>query len=199
MRVVLASSNTGKLRELSALLAPLDLTLTPQHELGVSPAPETGCTFVENALLKARHASAQTGLAAVADDSGLVVPALGGAPGVHSARYAGRNATDAANNRKLIDALARVGNRVAWFHCALAFLRHPSDPVPVLASGAWRGEIIDTPKGAAGFGYDPHFLIPELGKTSAELPREEKNRLSHRGQAARNLAQALADSNAHRP
>lgn len=193
MKVVLASGNAGKLRELSALLAPLNLMLTMQHELGVSSPPETGRTFLENALLKARHASAQTGLAAIADDSGLVVSALGGAPGVRSARYAGEDATDAANNRKLINVLAGVTQRTAHFHCTLLYLRHPDDPVPVLASGIWQGEIIDAPRGAAGFGYDPHFLVPALGKTAAELTRTEKNRLSHRGQAAGNLAKALAD------
>lgn len=193
MKVVLASSNAGKLRELSALLAPLNLMLTMQHELGVSSPLETGRTFLENALLKARHASAQTGLAAIADDSGLVVSALGGAPGVRSARYAGEDATDAANNRKLIKVLADVTQRTAHFHCTLLYLKRPDDPAPVLASGIWQGEIIDAPRGAAGFGYDPHFLIPALGKTAAELTRTEKNRLSHRGQAARNLAKALAD------
>ncbi len=194
MKVVLASGNAGKLRELSVLLAPVNLVLTAQHELGISSPPETGSTFLENALLKARHASAQAGLAAIADDSGLVVPALGGEPGVHSARYAGENATDAANNRKLVTALAGVAQRTARFHCVLVFLTHADDPAPVLGGGVWRGEIIDTPRGDGGFGYDPHFLVPVLGKTAAELARAEKNRLSHRGQAARNLAKALADS-----
>lgn len=196
MKAVLASGNAGKLRELAALLAGLDVELVSQGDLNVAPAAETGQTFTENALLKARHASRQTGLPAIADDSGLVVPALNGAPGVRSARYAGDAATDADNNRKLIGALAGLSDRSAWFYCALVFLRHPEDPSPLLATGLWRGRIIDQPRGENGFGYDPHFLLPQLGKTSAELPARRKNQLSHRGQAANALAAALAQLNA---
>ena len=194
MKTVLASGNPGKLRELAALLAGLDIELISQSDLNVTPAAEIGQTFVENALLKARHASRQTALPAIADDSGLVVRALGGAPGVRSARYAGDAATDADNNRKLIRALVGHSDRSAWFYCALVFLQHPRDPSPLLATGLWRGQIIDQPRGENGFGYDPHFLIPHLGKTSAELPSQQKNRLSHRGQAGGVLATALGRS-----
>ena len=198
MKVVLASGNAGKLRELAALLAGLNIELISQSNLNVTPAAETGQTFIENALIKARHASRQTALPAIADDSGLVVRALGGKPGVRSARYAGEAATDADNNRKLIGTLADASDRSAWFYCALVFLQHPQDPSPLLATGQWRGQIIDEPKGANGFGYDPHFLIPHLNKTSAELPPQQKNQLSHRGQAANALVAALAQSNAVR-
>lgn len=194
MKAVLASGNAGKLRELAALLAGLDVELVSQSGLNVAPAAETGQTFIENALLKARHASRQTGLPAIADDSGLVVPALNGEPGVCSARYAGEAATDADNNRKLINALAGLSDRSAWFYCALVFMRRPEDPSPLLATGLWRGRIIDQPRGENGFGYDPHFLLPQLNKTSAELPAQQKNQLSHRGQAANALAAALAQS-----
>ena len=194
MKAVLASGNPGKLRELAALLAGLDIELISQSDLNVTPAAETGQTFVENALLKARHASRQTALPAIADDSGLVVRALGGAPGVRSARYAGDAASDADNNRKLIRALVGHSDRSAWFYCALVFLQHPRDPSPLLATGLWHGQIIDQPRGANGFGYDPHFLIPHLGKTSAELPPQQKNQLSHRGQAGGALATALGRS-----
>ena len=194
MKAVLASGNPGKLRELAALLAGLDIEPISQSDLNVTPAAETGQTFVENALLKARHASRQTALPAIADDSGLVVRALGGAPGVRSARYAGDTASDADNNRKLIRALVGHSDRSAWFYCALVFLQHPKDPSPLLATGLWRGQIIDQPRGENGFGYDPHFLIPHLGKTSAELPPQQKNQLSHRGQAGGVLATALGRS-----
>lgn len=196
MKVVLASGNAGKLRELAALLVGLNIELVSQSALNVAPAAETGQTFIENALLKARCASRQTGLPAIADDSGLVVPALNGAPGVRSARYAGAAATDAANNHKLIGDLAGLSDRSAWFHCALVFMQHPKDPAPLLATGLWRGRIIDQPRGKNGFGYDPHFLLPQLNKTSAELPPRRKNQLSHRGQAANALAAALAQLNA---
>lgn len=190
---VLATGNAGKLREMAALLAPIGLRLIAQGELGIAAAAETGVTFVENALQKARHASAAAGLPAIADDSGLVVPALGGAPGVRSARYAGDDATDAQNNRKLIGALAGIDDRSAWFYCALVFIEHPEDPAPLLATGLWRGRIIDQPRGEGGFGYDPHFLVPHLGRTSAELAPEEKNALSHRGQAVAALLQRLRE------
>ena len=190
---VLATGNAGKLREMAALLAPIGLRLIAQGELGIAAAAETGVTFVENALQKARHASAAAALPAIADDSGLVVPALGGAPGVRSARYAGDDATDAQNNRKLIGALADIEDRSAWFYCALVFIERPEDPAPLLATGLWRGRIIDQPRGGGGFGYDPHFLVPHLDRTSAELAPEEKNALSHRGQAVAALLQRLRE------
>lgn len=190
---VLATGNAGKLREMAALLAPIGLRLIAQGELGIAAAAETAVTFVENALQKARHASAAAGLPAIADDSGLVVPALGGAPGVRSARYAGDDATAAQNNRKLIGALAGIEDRSAWFYCALVFIEGPEDPAPLLATGLWRGRIIDQPRGEGGFGYDPHFLVPRLGRTSAELAPEEKNALSHRGQAVAALLQRLRE------
>ena len=191
IEAVLATGNAGKLREMAALLAPVGFRLRAQGELGIAAAEETGGTFVENALQKARHASRSAGLPAIADDSGLVVPALGGAPGVRSARYAGEDATDVENNRKLIGALAGIEDRAAWFYCALVFIEHPEDPAPLLASGKWHGRIIDQPRGGGGFGYDPHFLIPDLGRTSAELEPAQKNALSHRGQAVAALAEQL--------
>ena len=191
MKTVLASGNAGKLGELRTLLQPLGIELVAQGELGLTPAPETACTFVENAIAKARHASAGAGLPAIADDSGLAVNALGGAPGIHSARYAGPAQDDDANNRKLIAALAGIARRRARFCCALVYLEQPDDPTPVIATGEWSGSIIDEPRGANGFGYDAHFLLPDLGLTSAELAPALKNSLSHRGQAARALLSAL--------
>ena len=191
-QVVVATGNRGKVRELDAALAPLDLHLLTQSELGIEPAPEVATTFVENALAKARHAAAASGLPAIADDSGLVVPALGGAPGVCSARYAGLNATDAQNNAKLLAALAEAPERSAFFFCALVFLASATDPTPRIAFGRWRGQIVAEPHGANGFGYDPHFHLPALDKTAAQLTLAEKNRLSHRGQACRALAAQLA-------
>lgn len=192
-QAVLATGNAGKLREMAALLAPIGFQLRAQGELGIAAAAETAVTFVENALQKARHASRAARLPAIADDSGLVVPALGGAPGVRSARYAGDDATDAQNNRKLIGALTGIEDRSAWFFCALVFIERPEDPAPLLATGLWRGQIIDQPRGEGGFGYDPHFLVPRLGRTSAELAPEEKNALSHRGQAVAALLQRLRE------
>lgn len=190
-RVVLASHNPGKLRELGRLFAPLGIRLIGLAELDI-PAPDEGATtFVENALIKARHAARSSTLPAIADDSGLVVPALGGLPGVRSARYAGPGADDAANNARLIEALRGVADRRAYFYCALAFLRSADDPAPLLATCAWHGEILDTPRGRNGFGYDPLFYLPALGRSSAELDPAEKDRLSHRGQAARLLERAL--------
>ena len=191
MQVVLASGNRGKLREFDTLLAPLGIEVVSQGALGIEAGPETGATFLENALQKARHASDQAGLAAIADDSGLVVPALGGAPGIYSARYAGEGADDAQNNAKLIEALAGVANRHAYFYCALVFINDSADPAPLVATAAWHGEVIDTPRGANGFGYDPHFWLPELGVCSAELEPAEKNRRSHRGQASTTLIEQL--------
>ena len=193
-QVVVATGNQGKLRELAAALAPLRLRLVTQRELGIAPAPETASTFVENALAKARHAAGASGLPAIADDSGLVVPALGGAPGVCSARYAGPNATDAQNNAKLLAALDGTPARGAFFFCALVFLASATDPTPRIAFGRWQGEIVDEPRGADGFGYDPHFHLPGLGKTAAQLTVAEKNRLSHRGQACRALAAQMASA-----
>ena len=193
MRVVVASGNPAKLRELSDLLQGFRFELLSQSSLGVSSIEETGATFVENALLKARHAAQCTGLAAIADDSGLEVDALDGAPGIYSARYAGAHADDAANNAKLIDALAGIPaqSRSARYRCVLAWVSSADDPHPLIAAGCWDGEIVDLPRGNGGFGYDPYFWLPALGKTAAELPADEKNRLSHRGQALRILVEKL--------
>ena len=185
--VVLASNNAGKLAEFSSLLAPLGLALRKQSELGISEAEEPYATFIENALAKARHVAQLSGLPALADDSGVCVPALGGAPGVLSARYAGEPKSDARNNQKLIHDLSIHEDKSAYYYCVLVYLRHAQDPQPVIAEGRWDGEIIATPRGANGFGYDPHFWIPSLNKTAAELSAEEKNQLSHRGQALRSL------------
>jgi len=193
MRIVLATGNAGKLRELQRLLVDLNLELIPQTQLGVESPEEPAPTFVENALLKARHASLHTGLPAIADDSGLVVDALGGAPGVHSARYAGVDGDDAANNRKLLEELSDVSEaaRGARFRCVVVYLSHAQDPVPLIAEGVWEGRIARVARGDGGFGYDPLFIDPALGKTSAELPREEKNQRSHRGQALQVLVNAF--------
>ena len=190
MKVVLASSNPGKLAELSALLEPAGLRVVSQDAFGVEPPEETGLTFVENALIKARAGCAATGLPALADDSGVVVEALEGAPGVRSARYAGGGASDADNVAKLLDALEGVTppQRGAAFVCAMVYLRHARDPCPIVCEGIWEGRILDAPRGARGFGYDPVFFIETLGRTAAELSRAEKNAVSHRGQA---LAQLL--------
>jgi XTP/dITP diphosphohydrolase len=185
--VVLASNNAGKLEEFSSLLAPIGMELRKQSELGISEAEEPYATFVENALAKARHVAQLSGLPALADDSGVCVPALGGAPGVLSARYAGEPKSDARNNQKLIHDLSIHEDKSAYYYCVLVYLRHAQDPQPVIAEGRWDGEIIATPRGANGFGYDPHFWIASLNKTAAELSAEEKNQLSHRGQALRAL------------
>jgi len=193
-RAVLASGNAGKLREIRALLSGLALEVVAQSELGVGEAEESALTFIENAILKARHAAAATGLPAIADDSGIAVDALGGEPGIRSARYAGPGATDADNVAKLLAALADVpdARRGARFHCAAVYLRHPRDPVPVLAEGRWEGVVLRAPRGAGGFGYDPVFYVPGLGCSAAELAPERKNALSHRGQALRGLRARLA-------
>jgi XTP/dITP diphosphohydrolase len=193
-RLVLASNNPGKLREFGALLAPLGFDVVSQGELGVPEAEEPFGTFVENALAKARHASRLAGMPALADDSGICVQALDGAPGVYSARYAqmaGQAKSDAANNAHLISQLAGKLNRRAHYYCVLVFVRHAADPCPIIAEGVWHGEVVDAPRGAGGFGYDSHFLLPELGKTAAELPAEEKNAVSHRALALRSLASRL--------
>ncbi|MEO6564628.1 MAG: RdgB/HAM1 family non-canonical purine NTP pyrophosphatase [Casimicrobiaceae bacterium] len=186
-RLVLASNNPGKLREFARLLAPLGIDVVPQAELGIADAPEPHLTFVENALAKARHASAQSRLPALADDSGVCVEALGGAPGVFSARYAGDQRSDADNNLKLVRELQGVADRRAHYYCVLVLVRHADDPEPLIAEGTWPGIIIDDPRGDGGFGYDPHFLDVESGLTGAELPLEIKNARSHRGHAMRTM------------
>jgi XTP/dITP diphosphohydrolase len=192
-RLVIATANAGKLREFRALLAGLPFEPVSQASLGVVPIPETGSSFCSNALLKARHAAAATGAAAIADDSGLEVDALGGAPGIYSARYAGENADDAANNVKLLTALAGVPGpeRRARYRCALVFVEGPADHSPLTAEGVWEGFILEAPRGAGGFGYDPYFWLPELAASAAELDPAQKNRRSHRGTALRSLREQL--------
>lgn len=191
--IVLASGNAGKLREISQILTGLDYDVVPQSQFRITDAAETGATFVENAIIKARHAAEHTGCAALADDSGLEVDALGGEPGIHSARYAGVGASDAVNLEKLLGALRDVpaAQRTARFHCVIVYLRHARDPMPVIAQGTWEGSIATAPRGGNGFGYDPVFLVANRNCTSAELAADEKNRLSHRGQALRALVAAL--------
>lgn len=193
-RLVLASNNAGKLKEFAQLLAPLGIEVLPQSAFQVSEAEEPHVTFIENALAKARHCARLTGLPALADDSGLCVDALGGAPGVKSARYAGEPKSDARNNQKLVADLAGIADRRAHFTCVLVLVRHEDDPQPLIAEGEWHGEIIDTPRGAEGFGYDPLFYLPELGCSSAELSHEDKNARSHRGQAVARLVARLRES-----
>jgi XTP/dITP diphosphohydrolase len=190
-RLILASNNAGKLKEFAQLLAPIGFELHPQGEFDVPEAEEPFGTFVENALQKARHAARLTGLPALADDSGVCVNALGGAPGVYSARYAGEPKSDARNSEKLIQDLAAHEDKSAYYYCVLVYVRHADDPQPVIADGVWRGQIVADARGAGGFGYDPHFLLPELGKTAAELASGEKNAVSHRGQALRALVEKL--------
>ena len=191
-RIVVASGNRGKLAEFERLLGGSGIAFVAQGELGVEDIEETGLTFVENALLKARHAARATGLPALADDSGLCVDALGGAPGLYSARYAGRHGDAAANIERLLLHLCDVpeGARTAHFHCTLGLLRHPDDPRPLLAQGEWHGRILHAPRGDGGFGYDPVFLDPATGLTAAELDPDTKNRTSHRGQALARLRDA---------
>ncbi|MEY4209486.1 MAG: hypothetical protein RLZZ20_2638 [Pseudomonadota bacterium] len=190
--LVIASNNPGKLAEFSRLLGPLGYRVRTQSELGIGEAEEPHPTFIENALAKARHASRASGLPALADDSGICVPVLGGAPGVQSARYAGEPRSDDANNAKLVQALSSHTDKSAYYYCVLVFVRHAEDPQPVIAEGCWQGELITKPRGEGGFGYDPHFLLPALGKTAAELSAEQKNELSHRGQALRALMAKLS-------
>lgn len=197
MKLVLASNNAKKLAELRAILAPLGWTLVPQGELGVPEAEEPHCTFIENALAKARHAAARTGLPALADDSGICIDALGGAPGVQSARYAGEPKSDARNNDKLLAALADRSDRRGHYYCVLVFVRAADDPQPIIAEGEWHGEVLPAPRGTGGFGYDPLFLIPELGLSVAEIAADEKNRRSHRGQALARLVERLRPPPAH--
>jgi len=201
-KLVLASSNSGKLREFEALLAPLGVEIIPQSSLGVADAEEPHGTFVENALAKARHASRCSKLPALADDSGICVRALDGEPGVHSARFAGepppgsmpgREDQDARNNQKLVRLLAGKDDRRAHYTCVIVLMRHADDPEPVIAEGSWAGEIIASPRGENGFGYDPHFFLPDFGKTAAELDPVQKNLVSHRGKALRRLLAKLKE------
>ena len=190
-QLILASNNAGKLKEFGELLQPIGFQLHAQSEFDVPEADEPYLTFVENALAKARHASRLTGLPALADDSGICVNALGGAPGVLSARFAGEPKSDARNNQKLVAELAAHTDKSAYYYCALVLVRHADDPQPVIAEGRWNGEIIAAPRGQGGFGYDPLFWLPDLQRTVAELSADEKNRLSHRGQALRALVEKL--------
>jgi XTP/dITP diphosphohydrolase len=194
-QLVVASGNPGKLREFRQLCEPLGLTILPQADLRIAEAAEPHCTFIENALAKARHASRTSGLPAFADDSGICVAALGGAPGVHSARFADsasdRDTQDARNNAKLIAMLEGKADRSAHYTCVIVLVRHADDPEPLIAESRWQGEIIATPRGDGGFGYDPYFYLSALGKTAAELAPDHKNKISHRGQALAALASML--------
>ncbi|MFO1317488.1 MAG: RdgB/HAM1 family non-canonical purine NTP pyrophosphatase [Burkholderiales bacterium] len=193
-RLVLASNNEGKLREFRRLLAPLGIAVVPQAELRIAEADEPHLTFVENALAKARHASAHAKLPALADDSGVCVAALDGAPGVQSARYAGDPRSDARNNAKLVAALAGVADRRAHYYCVLVLVRRADDPEPIIADGVWHGTIVDAPRGDGGFGYDPHFVDAGSGLTGAQLPLARKNEVSHRGKAMRALLAKIAET-----
>ena len=192
-KIVLATGNAGKVREFAQLLSAFDAEIIPQTQLNVSNVPETGLTFVENALIKARHATEITGLPAIADDSGIEVDALKGAPGIYSARFAGENATDLDNNQLLLKQLQAVPEaaRTARYHCVIVYLRHALDPTPLICHGIWEGRVLTAPQGENGFGYDPLFLIPEQQCTAAQMPSDLKNKLSHRGQAMRELQAAL--------
>ncbi|MEC5163712.1 RdgB/HAM1 family non-canonical purine NTP pyrophosphatase [Janthinobacterium sp. CG_S6] len=190
-QLILASNNAGKLKEFNELLATVGFAARAQGEFDVPEADEPFATFVENALHKARHAARLTGLPALADDSGVCANALGGAPGVYSARYAGEPKSDARNSAKLLADLAPHADKSAYYYCVLVFVRHADDPQPVIADGRWHGRIVAAPRGAGGFGYDPHFWLPELDKCAAELTAEAKNALSHRGRALRELIEKL--------
>jgi XTP/dITP diphosphohydrolase len=190
-KLVIASNNPGKLREISQMLAPLGIETLPQSRFDVPKANEPHGTFIENALAKARHAAGMTGLPALADDSGICVDALGGAPGVNSARYGGEPRSDARNNARLLEALGGRSDRRAHYYCVIVAMRHARDPRPLIAEGLWRGEILRAPRGSGGFGYDPLFLDPELGQTGAELAAAQKNLISHRGRALALLMDAL--------
>lgn len=189
--LILASNNAGKLKEFNELLSTIGFCVHAQGAFNVPEADEPHATFIENALQKARHAARLTGLPALADDSGVCVTALQGAPGVHSARYAGEPKSDARNNAKLIADLAQHADKSAYYYCVLVYVRHADDPQPVIADGRWEGEIVATPRGEGGFGYDAHFWLPALGKCAAELSSDQKNALSHRGQALRALLEKL--------
>lgn len=190
-KLVIASNNPGKLREFQAMLAPLGIEVLTQAQLGIVEAEEPHCTFVENALAKARHVSKESGLPALADDSGICVTALGGAPGVWSARYAGEPKSDTRNNEKLLQDMQGRADRRAHYYCVLVLVRHADDPQPLIAEGEWHGEIAHEERGAGGFGYDPMFWLPQQGKMSSELTHDEKTLLSHRGKAMRILLQKL--------
>ena len=190
-KLVIASNNQGKLREIQSLLTPLNIEIIAQSAFNVSEAAEPHCTFIENALAKARHASFNTGLPALADDSGLCVTALQGAPGVQSAYFGGVDKNDDKNNQTLLKALVKESNRTAYYYCALVLVREPNDPQPLIAEGMWLGEILTVPRGTGGFGYDPIFLDIASGKTGAEISVEVKNQISHRGQALQQLIQKL--------
>jgi XTP/dITP diphosphohydrolase len=192
-KIVLASGNKKKIAELQDILGQFGMQVIPQTDLGVPEADETGLTFVENAILKARNAAQHTGLPAIADDSGIEVDALNGAPGIYSARFSGEGATDARNNALLVEKLREVpeAQRTARYRAVIVMMRHANDPTPVIAQGSWEGLIVLEPRGEGGFGYDPHFLIPSLSKTAAELPASEKHALSHRGKAIAELTRQL--------
>lgn len=192
-KIVLASGNRGKLKEFNEIFAPLQIDVMPQSDFAVQDADETGLSFIENAIIKARHAARVTGLPALSDDSGLEVDALNGAPGIYSARYAGAGCGDDENNRKLLQALEQVPTeqRSARFQCVLVFMRHAEDPTPLICQGSWEGVILDTPRGHNGFGYDPLFFVPELNCASAELTSEQKQKYSHRGKAVRQFIEQI--------
>lgn len=192
-QLVLATANTGKLRQFQELLAACEIDVRPQNQFGIDPVEETGLTFVENAILKARHAAAATGLPALADDSGLEVDHLQGAPGIYSARFAGEGASDADNNRKLLDQLAGVAveKRTARYQCVLVYMRHAQDPTPIICQAAWEGLILEAPAGEGGFGYDPVFFDPQYQCSSAQMAGDIKARVSHRGKAMAQLLEAL--------
>ncbi|TCV84113.1 RdgB/HAM1 family non-canonical purine NTP pyrophosphatase [Sulfurirhabdus autotrophica] len=186
-KLVIASNNPGKLREIDRILSPLGMEVLPQSVFNIPEAEEPHCTFIENCLAKARHASELSGLPALADDSGICVDALNGAPGVYSARFAGEPKSDERNNAKLLESLAHEVNRKAHYYCVIVLVRHPHDPQPLIAEGIWEGEILHTPRGSGGFGYDPYFLVPGLDQTGAELSMDVKNAISHRGKALAEL------------
>jgi XTP/dITP diphosphohydrolase len=190
-KLIIASGNPGKLREIGQILTPLGFEVLPQSDFAVPECPEPHVTFIENCLAKARHASLHTGLPALADDSGICVEALNGAPGVYSARYSGEPKSDERNNEKLVAALKGQANRKAHYYCVIVLVRHADDPEPLIAEGRWHGEIIDSPRGAGGFGYDPYFYVAEFGRTGAELTPNEKNSVSHRGKALLELVEKL--------
>lgn len=195
LKIVLASNNPGKIREFSELLKNLHIEILPQSQMDIAEADELGLTFIENAIIKARHATRATGLPAIADDSGLVVPILGGEPGIHSARYAGVSACAQDNINKLLKALEDVPDeeRSAYFYCTLVLMIHDKDPTPVICHGKWQGRILHNPKGEGGFGYDPIFYVPSENKTAAELPLIIKNRISHRGIALQTLLNVIPE------
>ena len=190
-KLVIASNNAGKLKEIQRVLAPLNWEVLPQSAFNIPEADEPHHTFIENALAKARHASKLAGLPALADDSGICVDALGGAPGVYSARYAGLPKSDERNNQTLLDMMNNQSNRKAHYYCVLVMLRHSGDPQPIIAEGSWQGEIAREPRGEGGFGYDPLFFLPDLNKMSAELTHDEKNKISHRGKALESLIERI--------